>query len=188
MRRFRALTKIRHLQNHGLVPRLLAQNRPVSDSWEFTRNYCEQASKQLEVHFQACRRSFREFETISGTYKNPPSSKPWPSAQAFSSKSAGSNPWEFTRNYCEQASKQLEVHFQACRRSFREFETISGTYQNPPSSKPWPRAQAFSSKSAGFGPLGFTRNYCEQASKQLEVHFQACRRSCREFETISGTY
>ena len=332
--RFLELTKIRPLQNHGLQPRLFAQNRSISDTCEFSRNLYKKAQKQSQIHLQACRRSFREFGTISQTYQNPPSSKPWAIAQAFCSKwvdfghlrilteslptsskivrnqlssmqakfqrvwddfsnlpksalfktmgyspgyllkmgrfrtlanshgiftnilknswkstfkheatfqrvwddfsklpksalfktmgyspgfllkigrfrtlanshgiftnkpknsqksickhagdvseSLGrfleltkirplqnhglqprlfaqnrsiSDPCEFSRNLYKRAQKQLEIHLQACRRRFREFGTISRTYQNPPSSKPWAIAQAFCSKWVDFGHL-----------------------------------
>ena len=212
--RFLALSKILTLQNHGLWPRLFAQNRSISDPCEFSRNLQEQAQKQLEIHLQAGRRRFREFGTIFRTYQNPPSSTPWAIAQAFCSKwvdfghlrilteSLGTSPkkvrnpfasrkatfqrvWddfshlpksalfksmgyspgffaqnrsisdtcEFSRNLYKQAQKQLEIHFQVCRGRFREFGTISRTYQNPPSSKPWAIAQAFCSKSVNSGHL-----------------------------------
>ena len=212
--RFLKLTKIRPLQNHGLQPRLFAQNGSISDTCEFSRNLYQHPQKQLEIHFQAWRRRFREFGTISQTYQNPPSSKPWAIAQAFCSKSVDfghlrilteslqtspktvrnpfasmqatfqkslgrflaltkirplqnhglqprlfaqnrsiSDPCEFSRNLYKRAQKQLEIHLQACRRRFREFGTISRTYQNPPSSKPWAIAQAFCSKWVDFGHL-----------------------------------
>ena len=212
--RFLALTKIRPLQNHGLQPRLFAQNGSISDTCEFSRNLYKQPQKQLEIHLQACRRRFRKFGTISRTYQNPPSSKPWAIAQAFCSKSVDfghlrilteslpkcsktsqkstfkhdgdvseslgrflaltkirplqnhglqprlfaqnrsiSDTCEFSRNLYQQAQKQTEIHFQVCRRRFREFGTISRTYQNPPSSKPWAIAQAFCSKSVNSGHL-----------------------------------
>ena len=51
-------------------------------------------------------------------------------------------------------NKYRKVRKQACRRSFRAFETISGTYQNQSPSKPWAIAKAFCSKSADFEPFG----------------------------------
>ena len=61
---------------------------------------------------------------------------------------------EFTRNRHQHSRKQLEIHFQAYRRKFREFGTNPNTYPNPPCSKPWAIAQAFWSKSADFGHFG----------------------------------
>ena len=147
--RFLKLTKIRRFQNHGLQPRLFAQNRSISDTCEFSRNLQEQAQKQLEIHLQVGRRRFREFGTISRTYQNPPSSKPW----AFCSKSVDFGHLRILTESLPTCSKQLEINFQVCRRRFREFGTISRTYQNPPSSKPWAIAHAFCSKSVDFGPL-----------------------------------
>ena len=57
------------------------------------------------------------------------------------------------------------VRKQACRRHFSASGTISGTYQNLPSSKPWAIGQAFCSKSADFGPLEFRRNLYEQGTR-----------------------
>ena len=245
--RFLALTKIRPLQNHGLQPRLFAQNRSISDTCEFSRNLYQQAQKQLEIHFQACRRRFREFGTISRTYQNPPSSKPWAIAQAFCSKSVD---FGHLRILTESlpTQKQLEINFQACRRRFREFGTISRTYQNPPfktmgyspgfllkigrfrtlanshgiftnmlknSEKSTFKHAGDVSESLGrflaltkIRPLQnhglqprlfaqnrsisdtceFSRNLYKQAQKQSEIHLQACRRRFRKFGTISRTY
>ena len=36
--------------------RVFAQNRPISDPWQFSRNLLEQAPKKLEIHLEACRR------------------------------------------------------------------------------------------------------------------------------------
>ena len=286
--RFLALTKIRRLQNHGLQPRLFVQNGSISDTCEFSRNLYKQAQKQSEIHLQGCRRRFREFGTISRTYQNPPSSKPWAITHAFCSKSVDfghlrilteslqtspktvRNPFasmqamfqrvwddfshlpksalfktigyspgflfkigrfrtlpnshgiftnkpknsqksickhagdvseslgrfleltkirrpqnhglqprlfaqngsisdtcEFSRNLYQHAQKQFEIPFQACRRRFREFGTISRTYQNPPSSKPWAIAQAFCSKSVDFGPLRILTESVTTCSKIL---------------------
>ena len=49
LERLPAFTKIRHVPNHGLSPRLLAQNRPISGYCEFTRNTHKQSHKQLET-------------------------------------------------------------------------------------------------------------------------------------------
>ena len=72
LERFPGLIKIRHVQNHGLQPRLFAQKRPIADPREFSRNPHKKSRNQLEIHFQACSRRFREFGAISRTYQNPP--------------------------------------------------------------------------------------------------------------------
>ena len=151
--RFLALTKIRPLQNHGLQPRLFAQNRSISDTCEFSRNLYQHAQKQLEIHFQACRRRFREFGTISRTYQNPPSSKPWAIAQAFCSKSVDFGHLRILTESLPTCPKIVGNPLSSMQGRFREFGTISRTYQNPPSSKPWAIAQAFCSKWVDFGPL-----------------------------------
>ena len=159
-----------------------AENRPISDTCEFSRNLHKQSQKQLEIHLQACRRHFREFGAISGTYQNPPCSgksmgyrpfaenRPGPllfpkaveNLQAFSRPGSLERFLALTkipllrilkigqfrtlanRNAHKQSQKQLEIHLQAFSRRFREFGAISGTYQNPPCSKAWAMAQAFS--------------------------------------------
>ena len=85
---FPELTKIRHVQNHGLLPRLFGQKRPISDTREFTRNRHKRSRMELEIHLEGSRRLFREFGAISRTYQNPPCSKPWAIAQGFCSKTA----------------------------------------------------------------------------------------------------
>ena len=67
--------------------RLFAQNRPISDPWEFTRNLPKQSSKKLSGHFQTFMKRFRYFGAILCTYPNQPCSKPWAIAQAFCWKS-----------------------------------------------------------------------------------------------------
>ena len=141
MGRFLALTEIRPLQNHG--PRLFDQNWSISDNWHFLRNLYEQSPKQLEIHLQACRPNDRELRTVSHTFRNTPSSKPWAIAQAYCPIRSISDPCEFSRNLYDQAQKQLQIYLQACRRRFREFGRIYRTYRNPTSSKPWAIAQAF---------------------------------------------
>ena len=151
--RFLKLTKIRRLQNHGLQPRLFAQNRSISDTCEFSRNLYKQAQKQLEIHLQACRRRFREFGRFLKLTKIRPLQNHGLQPRLFAQNRSISDPCEFSRNLQEQAQKQSEIHLQAWRRRFRKFGTISRTYQNPPSSKQWAIAQAFCSKSVDFGSL-----------------------------------
>ena len=88
LERFPELAKIRHVQNHGLQPRLFAQKPPIFDTCEFTRNRPKKSRKELEILLQGFLRRFREFGAISRTCQNPPCSKPWAIAQAFCSKTA----------------------------------------------------------------------------------------------------
>ena len=92
LERFPGLTKIRHVRNHGLQPRLFAKKRPISNPCEFTRNRHKQSLEELEINLEGSSRLFREFGAISRTYQNPPCSKPWAIAQAFCSKTANSRP------------------------------------------------------------------------------------------------
>ena len=50
LERFPELTKIRHVQNHGLQPRLFPKNRQILDPCEFTRNLFQPSRNQLEIH------------------------------------------------------------------------------------------------------------------------------------------
>ena len=61
-----ALLSIRY----GCSPRLFAQNWPISDPSE-SSPLDQQSWEQLEIHWQAHRRRFREFGTNPGTYPNP---------------------------------------------------------------------------------------------------------------------
>ena len=87
MERFPTLAQIGPVQNHGLYPRLFAQNRWISEPSEFTPNLQEQSRKYLQMHLQAHRGHFREYGTIPNSCPNRRSSKPWAIAQAFCSKS-----------------------------------------------------------------------------------------------------
>ena len=94
---------------------------------------------------------FMEFGPISSTCQNQPFSKPWAIAQAFSSKSA-----DFVMKILPKTSRTIPY---VVRNPFaRLFPTFLGmsrfpTCQNQTCSKPWAIAQAFSSKSADFGPI-----------------------------------
>ena len=55
---FPALNQIRHFQNHGLSPRVFAENWPISAHWKFLPNLNEQARTKLEIDFQAFGRRF----------------------------------------------------------------------------------------------------------------------------------
>ena len=152
--RFPALTKISHLQNHVLQPRLFGQNRPISADSKFSRNLHEQSRTQLEINLQA---SWRRFQGVCADFKHLPKSaifKTMGYSPGFLVKIGrfrliANVPEKFTNNPV-RSQKSICKHL--CD-VFREFGPISSTYQNPPSSKPWAKAQAFSSKSADSGSL-----------------------------------
>ena len=151
LERFPELTKIRHVQNHGLQPKLFAQKRPISDPREFTRNRHKQSRKQLEIHLDGFRRR-ESLERFPGLTKIRHVRNHGLQPRLFAQKRPISDPREFARNRHKQSRKEFEIHFQACRRRFWEFGAISRTYQNPPCSKPWAIAQAFCSKTANCRP------------------------------------
>ena len=293
LERFLGLTKIRHVQIHGLQPRLFAKKRPIFDPCEFTQNGHKESRKGLEIILEGFRRRFREFGAISRTYQNPPCSKPWAIAQAFCSKTANFRPlqiypkwtqavaqgvtihfrrvqeafqkvWsdfqdlpksamfksmgyspgfllkngqfstlpnspkmdtssrgmsyksfqkglggvseclerfpgltkirhvqihglqprpfgqkrpifdssEFTQNGHKQSRNELQIILEGFRRRFREFGTISQSYQNPPCSKPWAIAQAFCSKTANFRPLQIYPKWTQAVAQGVTIHFR----------------
>ena len=108
LQRFPELAKIGHVQNHGLQPRLFAQNRPIFDPCEFIRNRYKESRKELEIILEGFQRRFRVFGAISRSYQNRPCSKPWAIAQAFCSKTANFRPCELSRNRYKESRKKLE--------------------------------------------------------------------------------
>ena len=152
LRRFPALTKISHVQNHALQPRLFGQNRPISAHCKCSRKLHEQSRTQLKIHLQA---SWRRFQRVWVDFQHLPKSAIF--------KTMGYSPgflvkmgrFRLIANSLQNfTNKSLRSQKSICKHLgdvFREFWPISSTYQNPPSSKPWAIAQAFRSKSADFG-------------------------------------
>ena len=119
LERFPGLTKIRHVQNHGLQPRLFAQRRPIFDPCEFTRNQHKGSRKQLEMILEGCRMRFREFGAISRTYQNPPCSKPWAIAQAFCSKTANFRPLRIHPKSTQRIAQIVRNDFRRVQDAFQ---------------------------------------------------------------------
>ena len=128
LERFPGLTKIRHVQNHGLQPRLFAQRRPIFDPCEFTRNQHKGSRKQLEMILEGCRMRFREFGAISRTYQNPPCSKPWAIAHAFCSKTANFRPLRIHPKSTQRIAQIVRNDFRrvqdAFQRVWRDFQDL----------------------------------------------------------------
>ena len=170
--RFQALTKIRPLQNHGLQPRLFGQNRPISAQFKCSRKLHEQSRTQLEIHLQAY---LRRFQGIWADFQHLPKSamfKTMGYGPGFLVKIGrfrpNSNvPENFTNNPVP-SSKSICKHI--CD-VFREFEPISSTCQNQAFSKPWAIAQAFWSKSAGFGSFQILPNTSRKSLYALRNPF-----------------
>ena len=91
-----------------LQPTLLAQNRPISDLWEFYRNFSVEPRKQLEVQVQACRRCFRGFGAkrflALTKIRHVQNHGLWP--RLFAQNQPIPDPCEFNRNPHEQSRKQ----------------------------------------------------------------------------------
>ena len=189
LERFSIPTQIRHVQNHGLQPRLFAQNRSISDPCEFTPNLHQQSRKQLKIYFQANRRRLREFGTIFGTYPNPPCSKPWAIAQAFCSKSVDFGPFRIHPKSTPTISKVVknlfaskQVAFQRVWNDFRHLPKIRHVQNHGLQPRLFAQNRSISD------PFEFTTNLHQQSRKQLEIYLQANRRRFRKFGTIFHTY
>ena len=131
LERFPELAKIRHVQNHGLQPRLFAQKPPIFDTCEFTRKRPKKSRKELEIHLQGFRRRFREFGAISRTCQNPPCSKPWAIAQAFCSKTAN---FRHLRIHPKSTQKVAQGVRNPFTRVQEAFQRVWSDFQNLPKS------------------------------------------------------
>ena len=128
MERFPGLAQIGHVQNHGLQPRLFAQNRLIFDPGEFTRNRPKQSQKYLESILGRFWRRFREYGAISRTCPNRPFSKPWAIAQAFCSKSANFRPRrihsKLTHTVGEATRNNFRMVLEAFQRVWSDFHKL----------------------------------------------------------------
>ena len=154
-------------------------NSPIDTNKQYTNSRGSSHKSQILERFW---RRFREFGAISRTCQNRPCSKPWAIAQAFCSKSADFQPYEFTLNRHKQSRKQSQIILERFWRRFREFGAISRTCQN----RPW-WAIAFCSKAADFRPYEFTLNRHKQSCKQSQIILEWFWRRFREFGAISRT-
>ena len=127
-KRFRGLTKIGHVQNHGLQSRLFVQKRPNFDPCEFTRNQHKQSRKELAITLEWYRRRSRKFGGISRTYQNRSFSKPWAIAQAFCSKTANFRPLQIVPQSTQTVAQGVRNYFRRVQEAFpkvwRDFEDL----------------------------------------------------------------
>ena len=149
LERFPTLAKIRHVTKHLLQPRLFAQNRPISNPSEFTRNPFKQSRKHIEIHLQAYRSPFRKFGKISNTCENPPCSKAWAIAQAFCSKSANFGTWRIHPKSIQIVPQVIRNTFKSTQESFQE---VWSDFQHLP-------------KSAMFKSMGYSPCFCPKSAK-----------------------
>ena len=180
-RDFPDLPKSAIFENHGLQPRLFAQNRPIFDTLKVTRNRHKQSRKELEIILEGFRRHFREFGAISRTSPNPSCSKPWAIAQGFCSKSA-----KFRRSRIHPKSTQtvaqgVRNHFRRVLEAFQRVWSDSRTCPNPSCSKPWAIAQGFCSKSAKFRPSRIHPKTRQTVAQRVRNHF---RRVLEAFQRV----
>ena len=149
LERFPGLDQIRHIQNHGLQPKLFAQKHSIFDPREGSRNRHKQSRKELEIILEGFSRHFREFGAISRTYPNPPCSKPWAIAQGFSSKPAKFRPSRILLKSTQTVAQGVRNHF---RRIQEVFQRVWSDFQDLPKSAIF--------KTMGYSP-GFLLKTCQ---------------------------
>ena len=176
LERFPGLAQIRLFQNHGLQPRLFAQNRPNFDPLEFTRNRHKQSRKELEIILEGFWRHFREFGAIPRTCPNPPFSKPWVIAQGFCSKSAKFRPSRIHPKSTQTVAQRVRNHF---RRVLEAFHRVWSDFQDLPKSAIF--------KTMGYSP-GFLPKICQisNLSNSPEIDTNSRSRSQKSFQKGFG--
>ena len=190
MERFPGFAKIGHVQNHGLYPRPFAQNRPIFDPYEFTRNRHKQSRKQSQIILERFWRRFREFGAISRTCQNRSCLKPWAIGQAFCSKSANFRPLRIHPKSTQTVAQAVTNHFRTVLEAFQRVWSDFQTCQNRPCSKPWAIAQAFCSKSANFRSLRIHPKSTQTVAQAVTNHFrtvlEAFQRVWSDFQTCQN--
>ena len=105
--------------------------------------------KHLEIHLKACRRRFREFGAISGTYLNPPCYGPGFLLKIGQLRALTNSP-EIHTNHPASSLKSICKHVGGVSGSLERFPVFTKIRHVP---KPWATAQGFCSKLGNFGPL-----------------------------------
>ena len=176
LERFPGLAKIGHVQNHGLQPRLFAQNRPIFDPCEFNGNRNKQSRKELKIILGGFRWRFREFGAISRTCQNRPCSKPWAIAQAFCSKSANFRPLRIQRKSKQTVAQGVKNHF---RRVQVAFQRVWSDFQDLPKSAMF--------KTMGYSPGFLLKNgQISTVANSSEIDTNSCARSQKSFQEGLG--
>ena len=176
LERFPGLAQIRHVQNHGLQPRVFAQNLPNFDPLEFSRNRHKQSRKLLEMILEGFRRHFREFGAISRTCPNPPFSKPWAIAQAFCSKTAKFRPSRIHPRSTQKVPQSVRNHF---RRVQEAFQRVWSDFQDLPKSAMF--------KTMGYSPGFLLKNgQISTLSNSPEIDTNSRAKSQKSFQNSLG--
>ena len=176
LERFPGLAQIRHVQNHGLQPRLFAQNLPNFDPLEFSRNRHKQSRKLLKMILEGFRRHFREFGAISRTCPNPPFSKPWAIAQAFCSKTAKFRPSRIHPRSTQKVAQSVRNHF---RRVQEAFQRVWSDFQDLPKSAMF--------KTMGYSPGFWLKNgQISTLSNSPEIDTNSRAKSQKSFQNSLG--
>ena len=188
LERFPELAKIRHVQNHGLQPRLFARKPPIFDTCEFTRNRPKKSRKELEILLQGFRRRFREFGAISRTCQNSPCSKTMGYSPGFLLKnrqfSTLVNSPEIDPKSRARSQKSFYKGLGGVSESLERFPDLDKIrhVQNHGL-----QPSIFAQKSLIFDTCEFTRMRPKKSRKELEILLQGFRRRFREFGAISRT-
>ena len=172
--RFPALTKIRHVQNHGLQPRLFGQNRPISAHSKFSRTLHEESRTQLEIYLQA---SWRRFQGVWADFQHLPKSAMF--------KTMGYSPGFLVKigNFgsLQILSKTARTNPYEVRNPFATlFGTLLESLGRFPALTKIRHVQNHGLQPKLFGPnrpisshLKFFRKPHEQTRMQLEIHLEA---------------
>ena len=176
LERFPGLDQIRHVQNHGLQPRLFAQKRPNFDPLEFSGNRHKQSRKELEIILEQFRRHFGEFGAISRTCPNPPCSKPWAIAQAFCSKTFDFRPSRIFPKLTQTVAQSVRNNF---RRVLEAFQRVWSDFQDLPKSAIF--------KTMGYSPGFLLKNGQISTHSNLpEIDTKSRAKSYKSFQNSLG--
>ena len=108
-----------------------AQNRPIFDPCEVTRNRHKQSRKELKISLGGFRNRLREFGAISWTCQNRPCSKPWAITQAFCWKSANFRPLRIHPKSTQRVVEAVKIQFSGI---LGPLQRVWSDFQNLPKS------------------------------------------------------
>ena len=110
---------------------VFAQNRPIFDPCEFTRNRNKQSPKEIKISLGGFWNRLREFGAISRTCQNRLCSKPWAIAHAFCSKSANFRPLRIHPKSTQRVVEAVKIQFWGI---LEPLQRVWSDFQNLPKS------------------------------------------------------
>ena len=188
LERFPGLGKIGHVQNHGLQPRLFAQNRPIFDPCEFNGNRHKQSRKELEIILGGFKRRLNEFWSDFQDLPKSAMFKTMGYCPGFLLKigqfATLANSTEIDTNCRARSQKSFQEGIGGVSDSLERFPGLAkiGHVQNHGL-----QPRLFAQKRPNFDPFEFIRNRHKQLRKELEIILGGFRRRFREFGVISRT-